>query len=103
MMPAVKLKYKSHEDGMVKMPSPYKLNPRFIEVLEPYGTNATAFFLAASLYYAHKVSFEAAAALAEMSFEEFHYRLKEHFDIGYIFADEAVLEDIETVKDIAGN
>jgi len=98
-MQAVELNYKSH-DGMV--PKPYKLSPRFIEVLEPFGASATEFFLAASLYYAHKVSFEAAAALAEMSFEEFHYRLKEHFDIGYIFADETVLEDIETVEKLAG-
>ncbi len=102
-MQAVKLNYKS-DDGMVKMPATYnKLSPNFIEVLEPYGTSATEFFLAASLYYAHKVSFEAAAALAEMNFEEFHFRLKEHFDIGYIFADETVLEDIETVENIAGN
>ena len=47
-------------------------------------------FLAASLYYAHKVSFEAAADLAELSFDEFHYRLKEHFKIGYIFDDETI-------------
>lgn len=96
-MQAIKSNYKSDELYS------YKLSPNFIEVLEPYGKNATEFFLAASLYYAHKVSFQAAAALAKMSFEEFNFRLKEHFNIGYIFEDETILEDIETVEHIVGN
>jgi hypothetical protein len=55
----------------------------FNEILEPIGSGAAEFFLAASLYYAHKVSFEAAADLAELSFDEFHYRLKEHLAKDY--------------------
>jgi hypothetical protein len=75
-----------------------QLKPEFEEILEPLGENAAAFFLAAGLYYAHKVSFAAAAALAELSFDEFLHRLKEHFDVGFQVADEAVLEALQTVK-----
>jgi hypothetical protein len=84
--------------GTVKTQEGYNFKPHFNEILEPIGSGAAEFFLAASLYYAHKVSFEAAAALAELSFDEFHYRLKEHFNIGYIFDDESILEDMETIK-----
>ncbi len=76
---------------------PTQLNPHFYEILEPYGSQSAEFFLAASLYHAHKVSFGAAASLAKLSFDEFYYRLKEHFDVAYIFADETVLDDIQTV------
>ncbi|OQX00772.1 MAG: hypothetical protein BWK73_47700 [Thiothrix lacustris] len=75
-----------------------QLKPEFEEILEPLGENAAAFFLAAGLYYAHKVSFSAAAALADLSFDEFLHRLKEYFDVGFQVADEAVLEDLQTVK-----
>ncbi len=84
--------------GTVKTQERYNFKAHFDDILEPIGSGAAEFFLAASLYYAHKVSFEAAAALAELSFDEFHYRLKEHFKIGYIFDDESILEDIETIK-----
>ncbi|EDN69627.1 hypothetical protein BGP_2694 [Beggiatoa sp. PS] len=77
-----------------------QLNPHFNDVLEPFGNQAAEFFLAASLYHAHKVSFGAAAALAGLSFEAFHHRLREHFDKGYIFADETILEDMETVNQL---
>ena len=40
----------------------------FGEVLEPLGADAANFFLAASLYHANKVSFEAAALLAGAQF-----------------------------------
>ncbi|HAI69771.1 MAG TPA: hypothetical protein DCM38_10110 [Gammaproteobacteria bacterium] len=79
---------------------PTQLNPHFYEILEPYGSQSAEFFLAASLYHAHKVSFAAAASLAKLSFDEFHYRLKEHFDVAYIFADETVLDDIKTVDQL---
>lgn len=72
------------------------INKNFAEVLEPLGADATDFFLAASLYHARKVSFAAAANLSGLSFETFHDRLREHFGSGFIFADEAVLEDLET-------
>ena len=53
-----------------------QINPDFVPVLEPLGQGAGDFFLAASLYHAHKISFAAAAALAGLGFDEFHYRLK---------------------------
>ncbi len=59
------------------------INPAFSGVLEPLGTSAGDFFLAASLYHAHKVSFSAAAALAGLEFDEFHFRLREHFGTGF--------------------
>jgi predicted HTH domain antitoxin len=77
-----------------------QLKPEFEEILEPLGENAAVFFLAASLYYAHKVSFAAAAALANLSFNEFLYRLQEHFGVGFQVADESVLEDLQTVADL---
>ncbi len=75
-----------------------QLNSHFNEILEPFGSHAAEFFLAASLYHAHKISFGAAATLTGLSFDEFHHRLKKHFDVGYIFADEMVLNDIKTVN-----
>lgn len=83
------------------MPTP-QLNPGFSEVLLPLGAGAGDFFLAASLYHAHKVSFSAASELAGLGFEEFHYRLREHFGKGFALDDETVLEDIETVRDRTG-
>ena len=35
--------------------------------------------------------------MAGLDFEGFKTRLMEHFDQGYILADECVLEDIETI------
>jgi predicted HTH domain antitoxin len=72
----------------------------FEELLEPFGQNATQFFLAASLYHAHKVSFAKASELAGLSFDEFNYRLKEHFGVGYIFDDSVILEDLELLKNL---
>jgi hypothetical protein len=77
-------------------------NPSFSDVLLPLGAGAEDFFLAASLYHAHKVSFSSAAALAGLGLEEFHYRLKEHFGKGFALDDETVLEDIEAVQDLTG-
>jgi hypothetical protein len=71
-----------------------QINPAFGSVLEPLGAGAGDFFLAASLYHAGKISFSAAAASAGLGFEEFHYRLKEHFGHGFIMDDETVLEDL---------
>jgi predicted HTH domain antitoxin len=70
------------------------LKQSLIEALEPLGAKAAEFFLAASLYHAHKVSFAAAAAMADLNFEEFAYRLREHFDSGFRVEDEAVEEDL---------
>jgi len=78
-----------------------KVKPnQFNELLEPFGNDAADFFLAASLYHAHKVSFAKAAELADLSFDEFNYRLKEHFSIGYIFDDSVILEDLEVLKNL---
>jgi len=76
------------------------LNSAFSDVLEPLGQGAADFFLAASLYHARQVSFEAAAHLAGLDFENFHERLEEHFGAGFILAKEVVLEDMETVSEL---
>lgn len=73
------------------------LKPEFDEVLEPFGDQAANFFLAASLYHAHRISFAAAAALADLSFEAFLYRLQEHFGSGFRLSDDSVLEDLDAV------
>lgn len=77
------------------------ISPGFAPVLEPLGNGAGDFFLAASLYHAHKISFGAAAALADLGYEEFHYRLKEHFGHGFIVDDETVREDLRLVNELA--
>jgi hypothetical protein len=75
-----------------------EIDNMFDEVLEPFGANAASFFLAASLYHAKKVSFERAAAMAGLSFNEFGRRLNEHFGAGFILADETVREDMRLAK-----
>ena len=77
-----------------------QLKQEFDEILEPLGANAASFFLAASLYHAHKVSFSAAAGLANLSFNEFLCRLQEHFGMGFHLPDNLILEDLQTVKEI---
>ena len=76
-----------------------QLKSEFADILQPLGVNAGDFFLAASLYRARKVSFAAAADLAGLEFEEFHYRLKDHFGKGFTLDNETVLEDISTVQE----
>ena len=73
---------------------------KFDDLLEPLGSHSAEFFLAASLYHAKKISFKRAAELAELSFDEFKSRLKEHFDTGYILSDEAVLNDIHSTDEL---
>jgi predicted HTH domain antitoxin len=73
------------------------VNNTFADVLEPLGQDAANFFLAASLYHAHKVSFETAAKLAGLGLEGFQSRLHEHFGVGFLLADEVALQDIQTV------
>ncbi|TCT22218.1 UPF0175 family protein [Thiobaca trueperi] len=75
-----------------------QVNPEFAQILQPLGTGAIDFFLAASLYQARKISFSAAAALAGLGFDEFHYRLKEHFGAGFAINDTVVLEDMALVR-----
>ncbi|MGB4336227.1 MAG: hypothetical protein WBJ41_15415 [Chromatiaceae bacterium] len=77
------------------------MNPDFSPVLEPLGQGAANFFLAAGLYHAHKISFAAAAALAGLGFDEFHYRLKEHFGHGFVIDDETALEDLRLADELA--
>ena len=76
------------------------INTHFDELLDPLGQNAANFFLAASLYFAHKISFSAAAGLSDLSFDEFNARLKEHFNKGFIIADEDVMDDMTTISTI---
>ena len=68
----------------------------FNDILEPLGANSARFFLAASLYHAKKISFQRAAELAGLSFNDFKARLKEHFSTGYILSDETVRDDLNT-------
>ena len=75
----------------------------FYEVLEPLGNQAASFFLAASLYHAHKISFSAAATLADLSFDAFLSRLQEHYDSGFRLSDQTVLEEMESVENILNN
>jgi len=79
-----------------------QLQPAFDEILQPLGHDAAAFFLAASLYHARKISFASAAHLAGLDFEAFKARLQEHFGLGYIMADECVMADLEIVANMAG-
>ena len=77
-----------------------QLQPEFEELLQPLGADSAEFFLATSLYQAGKISFASAAYMAGLDFESFKARLVEHFNKGYLLADETVLEDIETVYKI---
>jgi hypothetical protein len=60
------------------------------------------FFLAAGMYHAHKMSFQAAADLSGLGFDGFKKRLKEYFSTGYIVASETVEEDLQTARKISG-
>lgn len=75
-----------------------QLQPEFDDILQPLGKHAVEFFLAASLYHARKISFASAAHMAGLDFDGFKARLAEHFNQGYIIADECVLEDMRTVE-----
>lgn len=77
-----------------------QLQPEFDDILQSLGSSAAEFFLAASLYHARKISFASAAQLAGLDFESFKSRLMEHFDQGYISAEECVLEDIQNVGNL---
>lgn len=77
-----------------------QINPDFVPVLESLGQGAGDFFLAAGLYHARKISFAAAAALAGLGFEEFHYRLKEHFGYGMVIDDETVRKDLRLLDQV---
>ena len=72
----------------------------FEELLDLLGSNAANFFLAASLYFSHKISFSAAASLSDLSFDDFNARLNEHFNKGFILSDEDVIEDLTTIKSL---
>ncbi len=67
---------------------------------KPKEENPAKFFLAANLYLTHKVSFQRAAELAGMSFEEFKAGLKKHFNTGYILSDEVVTDDLVVVEQL---
>ena len=75
-----------------------QLQSEFDDILQPLGSHAAEFFLAASLYHARKISFASAAHMAGLDFDSFKTRLTEHFNQGYIMSDECVLEDMCTVE-----
>ena len=68
-----------------------QLQPEFDDILQPLGSHAAEFFLAASLYHARKISFARAAHMAGLYFDSFKTLLTEHFKQGYIMSDECVL------------
>ena len=59
------------------------------------------FLLAAGMYHANKISFQAAADLSGLGFDGFKKRLKEYFSTGYIIASEVVEEDVHLAKKIS--
>ena len=59
------------------------------------------FLLAAGMYHANKISFQAAADLSGLGFDGFKKRLKEYFSTGYIIAPEVVEEDIHLAKKLS--
>ena len=75
---------------------PLSLDQRFEEVLKPLGDKAAAFFLAADLYHANELSYEAAAEMAGLSFDDFGKKLTEHFGVAFILSDANIIEDIES-------
>lgn len=77
-----------------------QLHAEFDDILQPLGKHAIEFFLAASLYHARKISFASAAHIAGLDFEAFKNRLEEHFNQGYLIADESALEDIQTINNL---
>lgn len=63
-------------------------------------TELARFILVAGMYHAHKMSFQAAANLLGLGFDDFKKRLKEYFSTGYIVASESVEEDLQTARQI---
>ena len=63
-------------------------------------TELARFLLAASMYHAQKMSFQAAAALSGLGFDGFKKRLRDYFSTGYIIAPEVVEDDINMAKKI---
>ncbi|MBE8232928.1 MAG: hypothetical protein HAW67_04275 [Endozoicomonadaceae bacterium] len=64
-------------------------------------TELARFLLAASMYHAQKMSFQAAAALSGLGFDGFKKRLRDYFSTGYIIASEVVEDDIKMAKKIS--
>lgn len=60
-----------------------QLQAEFDDILQPLGQHAAEFFLAASLYHAHKISFASAAHMAGLDFEG----LLEHCPIAFMMLD----------------
>ncbi|WP_353570346.1 UPF0175 family protein [Candidatus Albibeggiatoa sp. nov. BB20] len=77
-----------------------QLKPDFETILKPLGYQTVEFYLAASLYHAHKISFATAASLAGMGFDTFLNQLQEQFDVGFIMTNKSVEQDLTTVDKI---
>ena len=59
------------------------------------------FLLAAGMYHANKISFQAAADLSGLGFDGFKKGLKDYFSTGYIIASEVVEEDVHLAKKLS--
>jgi hypothetical protein len=57
-------------------------------------TEFARFLLAASMYHAQTMSFQAAAVLSGLGFDAFKKQLKEYFSTGYIIAPETIEADL---------
>ena len=59
------------------------------------------FLLAAGMYHANKISFQAAADLSGLGFDGFKKRLRDYFSTGYIIAPEVAEDDIHLAKKLS--
>jgi len=59
------------------------------------------FLLAASMYHAQKMSFQAAASLSGLDFVSFKKKLKDYFSTGYIISSEVVEDDIRMARKLS--
>ena len=74
----------------------FAIEPPFRDIIQKFGDNGAQFLLASALYHAREISFGAAAALAGITPEAFHERLRTHFGHGFILADDVVDDDIDS-------
>ncbi|BCG62531.1 MAG: antitoxin [Methyloprofundus sp.] len=64
-------------------------------------TEFARFLLAASMYHAHAISFQAAAELSGLGFNTFKKQLRENFSTGFIIASETIGEDLHMAKKLS--
>jgi hypothetical protein len=64
------------------------------------STELARFLLAASMYHADIMSFQAAAS-SGLGFDDFKKRLREYFSTGYIISSHVVEEDLQMAKNLS--